>query len=128
MSEAVTYLLGICATAVIFAFIMLRLNDKHGFLKYLLVFGLLILGLFIPGAMLNSRTQCEVVMANSTIVNSSLTSYDYQSFCFTTDTSLPVTYYQVMSYAYYVIIGYLMLWSIINAFNVLLQSMGGKKL
>ena len=85
MTEAIVYLFGIGLVALIFAFIVMNVRNEHAALKYFLIAMLLVLSMMIPSAMFNARENCETVVSNSTIIDSVTTSYEYSSFCFTTN-------------------------------------------
>lgn len=104
-SEAMTYLVGIALVIAYFFVLQYVFGERHWLLKYLFIMGILLAGYFIPGVLLDARTQCDVVVSNSTVVVNT-TSYSYTSFCYTTSTNTPDTFYQVFAWIYYFMLAY----------------------
>lgn len=114
MSEAITFLLGIGITAGIFAIILYNLREEHGLIRFFLLMLLLTLGFFVSKPLWDARTDCETVVANSTQVSNVTTAYEYSTYCYTTTTNTPGTFYTIMLWSYYAIIGYVLIWIFIS--------------
>lgn len=120
-SESGIYLLGIALVIGYFLILKSEFGEKHWLLKYVFIMGILLAGYFIPGVMLDTRTQCDFIVANAT-TSGSVTTYEYDSFCFTTETDTPETFYIVFAWLYY----FLILYFLIKIFYDLYQYMKPK--
>lgn len=114
MTEAISYLVGIGVVAGIFSVILYNIREEHNLMRFFILLLLVTLGFLVSKTFFDARTTCETVVANSTTVSNITTSYEYTSFCFTTTTSTPGTFYTIMMWAYYIIIAYVVVWVFIN--------------
>lgn len=128
MNESLVYLAGIGSTAIIFAFIIYQIREEHQLFKYIMIFGLIVLSMFIPTIMFNATINCENVVANSTLTNNNLSvTYQYTQVCNTSTVQPPLSYFTVLNYMYYAVALYLMLWSIWKVAMELINAMRGKQ-
>lgn len=124
MNEGMGYLLAIALTIAVFLVLMYVFQERHFLLKYLFIMAIMLAGYFIPTAVINLKTTCETVVANSTDVTDYVTSYEYTSFCYTTETNTADTFYQVYDWVYFIMI----LYFVVKIFYELYQSQfGGRK-
>ena len=112
MSDYITFLFGFGLSAVIIYMLLSKVGDDHPFLKYILMIMLLVIGMFIPTIVAQSKMNCEVVPVNSTTVGS-LSTYNYDQVCFEFFSDIPITFYTVMTYFYYGVIFYLLIFNVV---------------
>lgn len=115
MSDALTVVLGLGVMGGILTVILYNVKEEHEYLRFFLLLLLLTMSsLLLPQALWESKTTCEAVVNNST-VNASTTTYAYTSFCFTNSARSPGTIYTIFIWSYYLIMGCIILWMIVNA-------------
>jgi len=126
VAEALTFVIGVGITAFLLFFIYNSLPEEHKLLKFFLLMSVLALMLILPKSFGDSQEVCETVVANSTELNSSVTSYEYESFCFTKETTTTTTFMQTVFWIYRLIIGYIIVYLMWKALEALGSMRGGR--
>lgn len=122
MGQAIIFVVGIGITAGILFLVQYSLDqEKHGLLKLLLMMGILALTLLMPKTFGDAQQVCETVVSNSTVVNSSVTSYEYTAFCFTDGSSTPSTFMQTIFWIYRGIIAYVIVYLFVISLGMLYE-------
>lgn len=123
MTEAITYLLGIGVTAIIFGIVLYNMREEEvPFLRFFLIMLMLTMTLLVSKTLWDARTECDTVVANATILSNVSTGYEYTTYCFTTSTSTPGTFQTIIMWSFYIIIGFVILWLIIKAVTAMLET------
>lgn len=117
MSEGASYLLGLALIMAVFLILMYLFQERHWLLKYLFIMGILLAGWMVPTAMYDIRSHCETVVANSTVLDASTSSYEYKQVCFTTTSTTPDTFYKIYAWVYF----FMILYFLFNIFYDLYQ-------
>lgn len=100
-------IIGVGIVCMVLAYLMNTLDEKHWVLKMVILLFIASSLLLIPKASIDATTVCESVVANSTAVTSTITSYEYESFCYTRDETTSVSFLETYNLMYYIIIGYM---------------------
>jgi hypothetical protein len=108
VSEFITpTIIGVAAMCFLMLYLMQTLDkEKHWFLILILMFFVVSASLLIPKTVVDGRTVCETVVANSTDVSSTITVYEYEDFCYTRPETTGVTFLENSQTLYYIIIAY----------------------
>lgn len=106
MSEGIGLLIAIAILICLFGFLLFLFQEKNHVLRLLFIMAILVSGFFIPTAVYQLRTNCDSVVANATAINSSVNSYEYKQFCYTTTSTAPDTFYTIAWSIYQIIIFY----------------------
>jgi hypothetical protein len=123
--EGITWLAALAVNMVLFYVVYqtIRIEDPwRELLQYLFVLSLLIFAFFIPAIVASATKQCEVVVANSTSVDNVTITYGYTNYCYDTGTFIGVTFYQVFSYIWYIIVVTIMLWPVFKLLKLAMRN------
>lgn len=123
MEYGITLIGGIVGVCFLMLYLMNSLGDeKHFILKLVLLFWVVAVVLLIPKVALDANTICETVVANSTDVSASVTSYEYESFCYDRAEGTAGSFYKQTTVLYYLILGYAIVYIAIWAMKWLMDS------
>lgn len=121
--DAVSTILGVGVfSALIFFFSFQIEKEKHYLLRLFLVFVAMAVLILIPKSLIDEQYTCESVVANSTDVNATVTTYEYESFCYTRTEETPTTFYNIVLWFYRIFIGYVIVYLFIMALQWLYES------
>lgn len=117
MSEGIGILIAVMISIGLFTILLLLFKENNPLLRLIFVAGILVSGFFIPTGVYQLRTECETVVANSTKLSNVTISYEYESFCYTTTSTAPETFYTVMWSLYQLMIVYVIIYVIVLMFT-----------
>lgn len=112
MLGPITTIIGVIGVVGILFFFANQLDKEYSILRLLVIlFGVTLL-LLVPKAMIDSQTVCETVVANSTKVSASITSYEYEDFCYQRTENTPVIFMRVLGTFYSLLFTYILLYTL----------------
>lgn len=120
MSEGTGLLLAVALSILFFSLLLWLFKENHPLLRLVFIMGVMVSGFFIPTGVYQLQQNCNVVVANSTTAGSTI-SYEYTSFCYTTTTTAPNTFYIVMWTLYQIFIIYLIVYVLILMFKPVVE-------
>lgn len=121
MIEGLTYLVGIAIMGGFFLLLGGVFGSEFPVIRMLFVMLTVVLAYFVPAAMLDANTICETVVANSTVVDASTTSYGYTHYCFNSGITTPNTFYLIIAWVYYAILGWLTVFVFVTSVRLMLK-------
>lgn len=126
MVEGITFVLGVGIAALLLYLISIQLDEnEHGILKLFLMIGILSMLLILPKFLGEATTNCDVVIANTTISNN-ITVYEYKDFCFEQSTTSISTFMKIIFWIFRGVILYIIVYLFWQAIKVLGMMRGRK--
>lgn len=119
MVDGITFVAGVGVAALLLYLISIQLDEKeHGILKLFLMIGILSILLILPKVLGDAMTNCEPVVANSTMNNNTI-SYEYTDFCHEVPTTSVTTFMKVIFWIFRGIILYIIVYLFLQAIKIL---------
>jgi hypothetical protein len=122
---ALALVVGLVGVVALLLYLMNSLDDdKHLILKLILLFASMSFLLLIPKAGIDSQEECYPVISSEDTVGA-ITSYNYTTYCTTTNSSTGLSFLENTQRLYWIFIGYavvfLAVWAMIKLYDSVKQ-------
>ena len=116
MNIGIGIMFALALLLALFAYLYYYYKEKHPILKLVFVLAVLVTAFFIPSAVYELRTDCQIVI-NTTTTSGNTTSNTYMQQCFTAQNNSTNTFYQVIWSVYQIFILYFIIKVLIMVFT-----------
>lgn len=129
MTELLAVVVGVASVCFLMMWFMQQLpEEKHFLFKLLLIFFIMACMMLIPKTLIDNKTVCETIVANSTQLSANAVQYNYDRFCFERDENTAESFYRTTTWLYRLFIGYTIVFLFVWALMKLGDSAGkGRK-